>query len=110
MKALDGVFLPVVKDPTPEAVPEPEREVWPGWGYELARKVRDAFEQTGRLDRGSAAYERALTAAYQQACLRYVQKNGKLFKAKVLRESLRRKDEEDSGYTHGGNLRGLRRR
>lgn len=111
VKTLDGVLLTIAKDhPTPEPTPEPVREVWLSWGYELARKVRADFEQTNGPDNGAAAYQRALTAAYQQACQRYVQENGKLFTPKVLRESLRRKDEEAKGYLRGGNLRGLRGR
>jgi hypothetical protein len=123
VKAVDGVLVPVraggvdawkakfeLSPATSEPTPEPAKKTWPGKVYELAQKVRDDFEQTSRLGRGSAAYERALTAAYQQASLRWKQKNGKPIKPKVMRESLRRKDEEAKGYLHGGNLRGLRGR
>ena len=68
----------------------PQREVWLGMGYELARKVKTElgsdWTQPGKF-----------TAALEQACQRYVQKNGRRFKVKSLREGLRRWEDEQKG-------------
>jgi len=70
--------------------PEPAREIWPGNGYELAQKVRSdlgaAWTQPGKF-----------TAALEQACQRYKQKNGKRFTAKSLRNGLLQWDEKQIG-------------
>jgi hypothetical protein len=59
-----------------------DREIWPGKAHELAKKVADELgadeTQPGKL-----------AAALEQACQRYIQKNGRPFKPKSLRESLR---------------------
>lgn len=68
----------------------PAQEVWPGKGYELARKVRDElgpdWTQPGKF-----------TTALEQACQRYVKKSGKRFTPKSLREGLRQWDEWSKG-------------
>ena len=91
VRGLDGLLLPVGSCP---GASKPAREVWPGYVYELARRVRDglgaAWTQPGQF-----------TAALQQASQRYVQKNGRDITPKVLRESLRRKDDEAKGYLRG---------
>jgi hypothetical protein len=88
VQGLGGVLLPV------SSAPAPVREVWLGKGYDLARKVRAElgadWTQPGKF-----------TAALERACQRYVQKNGKPFTPKSLRESLRRKDDEKDGWSRG---------
>jgi hypothetical protein len=80
--------LPVVTDP------EPVREVWPGKGYELARKVW--------IDLGTEATQPGkFTAGLVAACLHYKPKKGRPFTVKSLREGLRNKMNETSGYLSG---------
>ncbi len=61
------------------------RERWPHAEYELARQVRREL---------GADWEKrgAFTKALEQVCRRYVQKNGRPFTPKNLRESLRQWD------------------
>jgi hypothetical protein len=71
-----------------------ELEIWQGKAYELACKVRDElgadWTQPGKL-----------TAAFERACLRYVQKNGHPFTPKSLREGLRQWEDKLRGHTRG---------
>jgi hypothetical protein len=66
-------------------------EVWPGKAYELARQVRDDLRKAGKSTN-------ELTAAFEQACGRYVQRNGKRFTPKSLREGLRQWEDKIKGY------------
>jgi hypothetical protein len=98
-RMLDGSTLPVKsagkkkrsqRKVRPGKKKLPQRKVWRGKGYELARKVKTElgsdFTQPGRF-----------TAALEQACQRYKQKNGRRFTVKSLREGLRRWEDEQKG-------------
>ena len=84
-QALDELHVQTYGLPEPSRLPEPTRKVWQGFGYELARKVRDELGEDWTLP-GRA------TAALEQACREWVQKKGESFSPKSLNEGLRQFD------------------
>jgi hypothetical protein len=66
-------------------------EVWPGTVVEFACKVQDDWEISDKTE------AKTLNAALEQACQRYVQKNGKRFTAHSLRELLRKRKHKRAG-------------
>lgn len=72
---------------------ESTRTVWPGKGYELARKVRDELIQTGK----DISKPKELTRALEHACQHYQKPNGGFFDPKSLREGLRQWEMMEQG-------------
>jgi hypothetical protein len=81
---------------------EPEREVWRGTAYELARKVREEVIQSGK----DVNARKVFTTALQKACDHYSKPDGSLYTHQSLRQSLRQFEE----WEDERKLRRLRRR